>query len=97
MAGLWQHTRPRTSHVIPALIKTCVDAVDSGALTGFCGTIAWDTARPDGQPRRPVDTSRAATKFGFAAKMPNQEGLRRTVEWYRQSLVVARSRFAAVG
>ena len=131
---------PRSSHVIPALIKKCVDAAAAGApeivvwgtgsatreflyvedaaeaivlaakrydgaepvnveagqeisikdlvgliakFTGFSGSIVWDATKPDGQPRRMLDTSRAATSFGFVAKMPFEEGLRRTIEWYR--------------
>jgi GDP-L-fucose synthase len=134
---------PRTSHVIPALIKKCMDAADSGApevtvwgtgkatreflyvedaaeaivlaaerydglepinvgagqeisikdlvgliakLTGFSGRIIWDSSKPDGQPRRMLDTSRAATCFGFVAKTPFEEGLRRTIEWYRERI-----------
>ena len=133
---------PRTSHVIPALIKKCVDAaaarapeivvwgtgsatreflyvedaaeaivlaaerydgpepVNVGAgleisikdlvtliaeLTGFSGRLVWDVSKPDGQPRRMLDTSRAATSFGFLAKTPFEEGLRRTIEWYRRA------------
>jgi len=52
-------------------------------LAGFTGRIAWDESKPDGQPRRMLDTSRAAIRFGFVAKTPFMEGLRRTVEWYR--------------
>jgi GDP-L-fucose synthase len=131
---------PQSSHVIPALIKKCVDAAGAGAdeivvwgtgsatreflyvedaaqaivlagerydgadpvnvgagqeiairdlvgliakHTGFSGRITWDVTKPDGQPRRMLDTSRAATHFGFVAKTPFEEGLRRTVEWYR--------------
>jgi len=131
---------PKSSHVIPALIKKCLDAADAGSdevvvwgtgsatreflyvedaaeaivlaaerydgaepvnvgagqeisirdlvgliakLTGFGGRIVWDASKPDGQPRRMLDTSRAATYFGFVAKTPFEEGLRRTVEWYR--------------
>jgi GDP-L-fucose synthase len=131
---------PSTSHVIPALIKKCVDAVTAGQdeivvwgtgsatreflyvedaaeaivlaaerydgaepvnlgagqeisirdlvttiarLTGFQGRLVWDATKPDGQPRRMLDTSRAATSFGFVAKTPFEEGLRKTVEWYR--------------
>jgi GDP-L-fucose synthase len=130
---------PGVSHVIPALIKKCVDAVESGAdhievwgtgsasreflyvddaaeglvlaaerydgadpvnlgtdeelpirdlvgliarATGFTGEIRWDASKPDGQPRRRVDPSRAASAFGFKAEVPFAEGLRRTVEWY---------------
>jgi GDP-L-fucose synthase len=132
---------PQTSHVIPALIKKCMEAADRGTsevvvwgtgsatreflyvedaaeaillaaerydspepvnvgagieisikdlvsliakLTGFSGRIVWDTSKPDGQPRRMLDTSRAATAFGFVAKTPFEEGLRRTIGWYRE-------------
>ena len=54
-------------------------------LAGFRGQIAWDTSRPDGQPRRMLDTSRAAAGFGFTATMPFEEGLRRTIDWYRRN------------
>jgi GDP-L-fucose synthase len=131
---------PQSSHVIPALIKKCLDAVaanqDSivvwgtgkasreflyvedaaegialacerydkadpvnlGAgfeitiralteliaeYTGFSGKIVWDAGKPDGQPRRMLDVSRAKAEFGFAANIPFTEGLRRTIEWYR--------------
>ncbi len=138
--GPGDNVDPRTSHVIPALIKKCVDAASARApeivvwgrgsatreflyvedaaeaivlaaerydgakpvnvgagheisikdlvgliatLTGFTGRIVWDASKPDGQPRRMLDTSRAATSFGFVAKTPFEEGLRRTIEWYR--------------
>ncbi len=131
---------PATSHVIPALIKKCVDAVDNNAdhidcwgtgnvsrefiyasdaaegillatehyngpepvnigagfeitikelvgkitrLTGFRGEIRWDSSKPDGQPRRCLDTSRAKKLFGFEAKTPLDEGLKATIDWYR--------------
>jgi GDP-L-fucose synthase len=129
-----------TSHVIPALIRKCLDAQDRGddqitlwgdgsptreflyvedaaeglllateryngsepfnlgsgqeisikelanlitSLTGFEGKISWDTSKPNGQPRRALDTQRAKDFFGFEAQMPLEEGLRRTIEWYR--------------
>ena len=132
---------PESSHVIPALIKKCVDAVmknekeitvwgtgkvtreffyvedaaeaiilamenynesepiNIGAgfeisirelvdlivkLTGFEGRIIWDTSRPDGQPRRMLDTKKALRKFGFKAKTNFKEGLQRTIGWYRE-------------
>ena len=132
---------PASSHVIPALIKKCLDARDAGAdhidvwgtgsasreflyvddaaeaivlaaerydgpepvnlgvgqeitirelitliarLTGFEGEIRWDASKPDGQPRRALDTSRARERFGFVARTPWGEGLRRTIEWYGQ-------------
>lgn len=130
---------PRSSHVIPALIKKCVDAIDRGddrivawgtgsasreflyaedaargivlaaqnydgpepvnlgagmeitiksllelivELTGFKGEIVWDTTKPDGQPRRSLDTRRAADYFGFKATTDFREGLRHTIDWY---------------
>lgn len=130
---------PDSSHVIPALIKKCVDAIEAGAdhidvwgtgsasreflyvddaaeaivlaaekydgpepvnlgvgreitirelvelianLTGFTGEIRWDSTKPDGQPRRALDTSRARERFGFVAGTTFADGLRRTVEWY---------------
>ena len=131
---------PSSSHVIPALIKKCVDAEEQqlpeivawgdgsptreflyvedaaeGILlasefyndsepvnlgsgqeisikdltetvmhaTGYTGRLVWDTTKPNGQPRRCLDTSRAKEWFGFEAQMPFDEGLRRTVAWYR--------------
>lgn len=131
---------PETSHVIPAIIKKCVDAIESGEdyiecwgtgnasrefiyatdaaegillatekyneaepvnigsgteiridrltkkiakLTGFDGSIWWDSSRPDGQPRRCLDVSRAKELFGFEAKMPLDDGLKATIEWYK--------------
>lgn len=131
---------PKSSHVIPALIKKCVDAVRNGEkeiivwgtgkatreflyvedaaegillatekynkgdpvnlgsgfeisikdlvdliarLTGFKGRIIWDTSKPDGQPRRRLDTSKAEKEFGFKAKTNFEEGLKKTVDWYR--------------
>lgn len=130
---------PKLSHVIPALIKKCFDAVrqrkneiivwgtgkatreflyvedcaeaivlaaekynqpkpvniGTGVeisikdlvglivkLTGFKGKVLWDSKKPDGQPRRCLDTSSARREFGFKAKVSLQEGLRRTIEWY---------------
>ncbi|BBI36181.1 GDP-L-fucose synthase family protein [Cohnella abietis] len=130
---------PETSHVIPALIKKCIDAkrkgessievwgsgkatreflyvedaaagivlatenynesdpINLGAgseisihdlvekiaeLTGFDGNILWNTEKPDGQPRRSLDTSKASEKFGFKAKTDFSEGLRSTINWY---------------
>jgi GDP-L-fucose synthase len=54
-------------------------------LSGFKGKIIWDTSKPDGQPRRSLDTSRAKEEFGFEARVPFEEGLRRTIEWYREA------------
>ena len=134
---------PKSSHVIPALIKKCVDAINYGndkivvwgtgkpsrefiyaedaaegillatekynksdpvnigagfeitikdlvnlivKLTGFNGKIVWDTSKPDGQPRRMLDTSKAEKEFGFKAKTSFKEGLTKTTEWYRKQI-----------
>jgi GDP-L-fucose synthase len=53
-------------------------------VTGFSGRIEWDTTKPNGQPRRSVDGTRARELFGFEAKTPLREGLERTVAWYRK-------------
>jgi GDP-L-fucose synthase len=53
-------------------------------LTGFEGTIRWNRSRPDGQPRRSLDTSRARELFGFVAKTDFDTGLRNTIDWYHQ-------------
>ena len=132
---------PASSHVIPALIKKCMDAKGAGddhimvwgdgsptreflyvedvaegillaaerhnqsdpvnlgsafeisikelveliaRLTGFQGGIVWDTTKPNGQPRRKLDTSRAKASFGFEARTSFEEGLKRTIEWYEE-------------
>jgi len=139
--GPGDNFEPHSSHVIPALIKKCIDAVNVGAdsievwgdgsptreflyvedaaegivlaaerydgaepinlgsgmeisirdlvetiaqLTGFKGDIVWDSSKPNGQPRRQLDVSRAEQQFGFRAHTSFEEGLRRTIEWYRQ-------------
>jgi GDP-L-fucose synthase len=133
---------PRSSHVIPALIKKCIDAREAGdaaievwgtgsasreflyvddaaegivlaadrydgaepvnlgvgreitikelvelivRLTEFRGEVRWDPTKPDGQPRRALDTSRAKREFGFEAQTSFEDGLRTTIEWYQQS------------
>jgi len=53
-------------------------------LTGFEGTVRWDTTKPDGQPRRCLDTSRAQREFGWSARVRLDEGLRNTVEWFAE-------------
>jgi len=108
---------PETSHVIPALIRKCVEAADTKAdvlevwgtgqatreflyvedaaeaikelsekiagLCGFKGSLDWDPTKPDGQPRRSLDVSRAKKLLGWTAKTPFDEGLKRTIAWYR--------------
>jgi len=51
-------------------------------ITGYAGTIVWDTTRPNGQPRRMLDVSRARERFGFTARTSFEDGLARTVHWY---------------
>lgn len=58
-------------------------------ITGFAGEIVWDTSKPDGQPRRMLDTSRADRRFGFRAKTSIEAGLAQTVAWYREQLKIA--------
>jgi GDP-L-fucose synthase len=133
---------PKSSHVTPALIKKCMDAIRNGEdeiivwgtgkstreffyvedaaeaiilatevynksepinigagfeisikdlvdliveLTGFRGRITWDASKPDGQPRRMLDTTKAFKEFGFKAQTGFREGLSKTIEWYRNS------------
>ncbi|GAB4440089.1 MAG: GDP-L-fucose synthase [Anaerolineae bacterium] len=137
--GPGDNFEPQSSHVIPALIKKCVDAIKRGdseivawgtgrasreflfvedaaraivlatqaydqpepvnlgsgmeitirnlleliaELTGFQGKIVWDTSKPDGQPRRSLDTSRAKQAFDFQAQTDFRKGLRKTIDWY---------------
>jgi len=54
-------------------------------LTGFQGALVWDASKPNGQPRRALDVSRADQFFGFRAQTPFEEGLRRTIEWYQKN------------
>ncbi len=53
-------------------------------LTGFSGSVRWDSTKPDGQPRRCLDTSRAKEEFGFVAKTPLEKGLIKTISWYKR-------------
>lgn len=55
-------------------------------IIGYEGEIKWDATKPDGQPRRMLDTSRAAQEFGFIAKTNFEEGLRKTIEWYGERI-----------
>ena len=54
-------------------------------LTRFEGEIRWDPTKPDGQPRRALDTSRARERFGFVATTSFEDGLRRTIDWYERA------------
>ena len=61
-------------------IRTLVHLI--AKLTGFTGEIVWDTSKPDGQPRRCLETSKAAQAFGFHAQTDFVEGLQKTIDWY---------------
>ena len=52
-------------------------------LTGYRGRVTWDVTKPDGQPRRALDVSRAREAFGFEARTPLEEGLAATIDWHR--------------
>jgi GDP-L-fucose synthase len=65
---------------IKDLVHTIAD------LTGFEGEIVWDTTKPNGQPRRKLDITRAEERFGFRSTTTFEQGLRRTIEWYRRSI-----------
>jgi GDP-L-fucose synthase len=64
-------------------IKELVDLI--AQLVGYDGKIVWDTSKPDGQPRRCLDTSKAKKEFGFEARTDFKEGLKRTIEWYTKT------------
>jgi GDP-L-fucose synthase len=64
-------------------IKDLVQTISR--LTGFSGELVWDTSKPNGQPRRVLDTARAAEYFGFRAQTDFEDGLRQTIEWYREN------------
>ncbi|MGV8129882.1 MAG: GDP-L-fucose synthase family protein [Methanolinea sp.] len=65
-------------------IKKLVEII--AKFTGFQGKIHWDTSKPDGQPRRGLDVSRAEREFGFRASTSFEDGLKRTIEWYQKSM-----------
>jgi GDP-L-fucose synthase len=132
---------PESSHVIPAIIRKCVEAVRNGEssiklwgtgaatreflhvddaadgillaaerydggdpvnlgsgmeisikdlanriaeFSGFRGDLVWDATKPDGQPRRSLDTTKAEQFFGFRAKVPFEDGLKETIEWFKR-------------
>ncbi len=140
--GPGDNFNPRSSHVIPALIRKCIEAKENGEdhiivwgdgsptrefiyvedaakaialaterynksdpvnigsgfeisikdlvkkiarMTGFEGELVWDTTKPNGQPRRALDTNRANKEFGFEAKTDFEEGLARTIAWYKEN------------
>jgi GDP-L-fucose synthase len=63
-------------------IKDLVELI--AKLTGFKGKIVWDNTKPDGQPRRCLDTQKAEKEFGFKAETSFEEGLKKTIEWYKK-------------
>ena len=69
----------RIRDLVPLVARAC----------RFEGEIVWDTSRPNGQPRRMLDTSRALREFGWKARIPFEEGLRETVAWYERNRVPA--------
>lgn len=138
--GPYDNFDPKSSHVIPAIIKKCFDAIKNNEkaivvwgtgkatreflyvtdcangillageyynksepvnlgggmeisirdlvslivkLTGFNGEVIWDTTKPDGQPKRRLDITRAREEFGFKPKMDFENGLKKTIEWYK--------------
>jgi GDP-L-fucose synthase len=143
MYGPGDNFNPDSSHVVPALIKKCVDAIKNNDAkitvwgdgtatreflyvedaaegimlaaekynssepinlgssfeisikdlvniivkeTGFKGSIEWDTTKPNGQPRRKLDTSKATKEFKFSSKTSFEDGLSKTIQWYIDSL-----------
>jgi GDP-L-fucose synthase len=72
------------------LIRELVEAI--ARLTRFEGEIRWQKSKPDGQPRRQLDVTRAFEKFGFRAETSFEEGLRRTIDWYESTLDILRPR-----
>lgn len=67
-------------------MKTLAETV--AELVGFEGELQWDTTRPNGQPRRMLDVSRARDSFGWSAEVPFEEGLRRTIDWWESNKAV---------
>jgi GDP-L-fucose synthase len=65
------------------LIKDLVQMI--ATITGFTGEINWQASMPNGQPRRMLDVTRAFEKFGFRASTSLEDGLRRTVDWYKNN------------
>jgi GDP-L-fucose synthase len=55
------------------------------AIVGYTGKIIWDSTKPDGQPRRMLDTSRAQSEFGYVSTTDFATGLKETIEWYQQN------------
>ena len=143
--GPGDNFNPKSSHVIPALIRKCIEAQEAGEeeivvwgdgsptreflyvedaaegillasekyndsepvnlgagseisikdlvkmiakKTGFTGKLEWDTTKPNGQPRRKLDTTRAFERFGFKAQMSFEEGMDHTIKWFRENRAI---------
>jgi GDP-L-fucose synthase len=69
-------------------IKDLVDLI--AKLTGFEGNIIWDSAKPDGQPRRMLDVTKAEREFGFKSKTSLEEGLKKTIQWYISNQITSK-------
>jgi GDP-L-fucose synthase len=69
------------------IIRDLVEMI--AAIVGFEGAIRWDASKPDGQPRRMLDTTRASESFGFTAQVELEDGLRRTIDWWKTNSEVA--------
>ncbi|MFZ5818705.1 MAG: GDP-L-fucose synthase family protein [Chloroflexota bacterium] len=68
-----------------------------GRLTGFEGKLVWDTSKPNGQPRRGLDVTRAKEYFGWSAQVPFEEGMRRTIAWFKENKERIESREQRIG
>jgi GDP-L-fucose synthase len=85
VAAAERHDGPEPINIGAAREITIRELTETIArLTGFEGELVWDTTKPDGQPRRALDTSRARELLGFSASTDFEDGLRRTIAWYRE-------------
>jgi nucleoside-diphosphate-sugar epimerase len=90
----WLELRAGLGSAFEISIKDLVETI--ARLTGFQGRIVWDTDKPNGQPRRKLDTSKAEHYFGFRSQVPFEAGLRRTIEWYQCTLAQSYSAVPAL-
>lgn len=82
-----QYNKPEPVNIGSGMEISIRDLVDLIVeATGYSGQVRWDATKPDGQPRRCLDTSRAEREFGFSAEMGFADGIRRTIEWYREKM-----------
>jgi nucleoside-diphosphate-sugar epimerase len=79
-ASSWQR-----SAMIDQIRSTWDLAARIAAIAGFSGRIAWDGTKPNGQPRRCLDVTRAEREFGFRAATPFDGGLRKTIQWFQSN------------